>query len=164
MKRLSIISAASLMFIFFAFGGGAFAAEDSEGWTSLSKDIYINVRSMAYSRGNAISLWVKIVPDEDSNVLMAARELFMNKGRDDKALAYSYSGLLTEIDCSKNNHRELMTILYDINKNIIHSADHPKAPWETISPGSGLDIVQKAVCDKSLPYAATKNAGVRSGC
>ncbi len=158
MKKLSIISAASLIFISFTFGAGTFAAEDSQGWTSLRKDVYINMKSIAFTCGSTVSLWVKIVPEEDSDaVLVEAREQLMKKGRDDKALAYLYSGFLTEIDCSKNSHRELITILYDANKNIIHSEDHPQASWVTISPGSSFHLVQKAVCEKSLPIASHKS-------
>ena len=62
MKKLSIISAASLIFISFSFGAGTFAAEDSKGWTSLRKDVYINMKSIAFTCGSTVSLRVKIVP------------------------------------------------------------------------------------------------------
>ena len=156
----------TFMFLLLSFISGicSFAGEDSEGWTSLKKDVYINGKSIAYQSDHTVSLWVKIIPDEDSDVLLAARELLMSKGRDDKALAYYYSGFLTEINCSENSHRELITIFYDANKNILHSADHSRAAWAAISPGSSFHLVQKAVCDKSSPFASNKNDGVRSGC
>jgi len=164
MRRFSFISSMFLMYILFAMVACAFAAEDSEGWTSLSSDVYINMKSIAYTCGSTISLWVKIVPDEDSDLLMRAREQLMDKGRDDKTLTYLYSGLLTEIDCSKNSHRELITILYDANKNILHSVNNPKASWKTISPGSSFRLVQRTVCGKSLPVVSHQYEDVRSGC
>jgi hypothetical protein len=151
-------------FISFALGIDTFAGKDSEGWTSLKEDVYINGKSIAYPSNHTVSLWVKVVPDEDNDILLEVREQLMNKGRDDKALAYLYSGILAEIDCSKNSHRKLLTILYDANKNIIHSADHPQASWTTITPGSSFHLVQTAVCRESLPVATHKYDVVRSGC
>ncbi len=88
----------------------------------------------------------------------------MNKGRDDKALAYYYSGLLIEMDCSNDSHRELVTILYDINKNILDSADHSKASWKTTPSEGSMQLVHTAVCHGSLPVAANKYVPERSGC
>jgi hypothetical protein len=166
MRRLSFISSLTLLCILFAFVTSAFASEDSEGWTSLRSDVYINMKSMASRYGSTVSLWVKVVPDEDSELLLETRQQFKNKGRDDKALAYHYSGVLTEIDCSTNNHRELITILYDANKNILHSANNPKASWTTISAESRFDLVQRAVCEKLRPFASHQyeGDGIRSGC
>ena len=164
MRRLSLISSVFLMCILFAMAACAFASEDSEGWTSLRRDIYVNMKSMASTYCSTVSLWIKVVPDADSDVLMRAREQLMDKGRDDKALTYLYSGILTEIDCSKNNDRELITILYDANKNILHSVNNPKASWTTISPESSFQLVQRAVCEKSLPVVSHQYEDVRSGC
>ncbi len=88
----------------------------------------------------------------------------MNKGRDDRALAYYYSGFLTEIDYLNNNHRELVTVLYDINKNIFDSTDHSNASWKTISPENSFHLVHAAVYENSKPVAAYEYAPVRSGC
>jgi len=163
-KIPAILVAICLAVIFSAAATAALPDKDSEGWTLLNKDVYINRRSMAYSDEGTVSLWVKVVPDEDSDVLKQAREQLMNKGRDDKALAYLYSGILAEIDCSRNSHRQLITILYDANKNIIHSVDHHQASWTAISPESSFHLVREAVCEESPPVASQEYEGVRSGC
>ena len=147
MKRVwTITLAISLTFILFAAGNDAFASVDSEGWTSLRKDLYINGKSIAYPSGHTVSLWVKIVPERGSDLLFEAQKQLMDKGRNDKAISYEYTGYLSEIDCAKKKHREFTTILYDINKNIINSENHSPASWNDISPGSSFNLVETAVC------------------
>lgn len=147
MKKVWTISLAiSLTLIFSAMGNEAFASVDSEGWTSLRNDLYINGRSIAYPSGHTVSLWVKIVPEKGSDLLFEAQKQLMDKGRNDKAIAYEYTGYLSEIDCAKKKHREFTTILYDINKNIINSEDHSPAFWNDISPGSSFYLVALTVC------------------
>lgn len=147
MKKVwTITLALSLTFILFAAGNIAFASVDSEGWTSLKKDLYINGKSIAYPSGNTVSLWVKIVPDRGSDMLFDAQKQLMDKGRNDQAVAYEYTGYLSEIDCTKKRHRIFTTILYDINKNIINSEDHSPASWNEIFPESSFHLVATAVC------------------
>ena len=147
MKKVwTITLAIFLTFIFSAAGNDVFASVDSEGWTSLKKDLYINKKSIAYPSDHIVSLWVKIVPDIGSDLLFEAQKQLMDKGRNDQAIVYEYTGYLSEIDCVKKRHRIFTTILYDINKNIINSEDHAPASWNDISPGSSFNLVETAVC------------------
>jgi len=147
MKKVWTINVAILLtIIFFAAGNDAFASVDSEGWTLLRKDLYINGKSVAYSSGHTVSLWVKLVPDSGSDLMFEAQKKLMDKGRNDQAIAYEYTGYLSEIDCAKKRHRVFSTILYDVHKNIIHSEDHSPAFWNDISPESSFHLVALAVC------------------
>ncbi len=134
---------------------GALAAEDSEGWTSLNEGLYINGRSIARTTADTVSLWVKIVPGEGSELQREAIGLLMDRGKRYQALAYTYTGYLSEIDCSRNRHRELITILYDINKNIVLSLERPSALWEPISPESSFLLVRSMVCGQGRGMAAS---------
>ncbi len=40
-----------------------------------------------------------------------------------------------------------MTIMYDVNKNIVHSQEASSASWKDIPPESSLDLVLAAVCN-----------------
>jgi Surface-adhesin protein E len=124
----------------------ALAGEDSEGWTSLNEGLYINGRSIASTSADTVTVWVKIVPGDGSELQREAIGLLLEKGKKYQALAYRYTGYLSEIDCSKDRHRELMVILYDINKNIVLSLERSSASWETIAPGSSFLPVRSAVC------------------
>ncbi|HXX56562.1 MAG TPA: hypothetical protein VEI96_01010 [Thermodesulfovibrionales bacterium] len=147
MRRLQAFTVAiSFTGILLVVGVHVFAEEYSEGWISLKKDVFINGQSIAYPSVDRVSLWVKIVPDSESAFLLEARSQLMAKGREDQALSYDYTGFLSEIDCLRKRHRELITILYDVNKNILHSVDHPQASWEAISPESSFHLIEMAVC------------------
>jgi len=124
---------------------------DSEGWTSLRKDLYINRKSTAHLSGALVSLWVKMVPESGSDALRVIREKFMDRGREDQALAYQYTAVLSEIDCSRGRHRELVTIFYDSNKNIMQSGENKATSWNDISAGSPFRFVERAVCDNGYP-------------
>jgi hypothetical protein len=139
--------AMSFIFIFFTAGNGFCSGADSEGWTSLQDGLYINSKSISRSDDGKISLWVKIVPEEGSDLMYNARNHLMEDGMDYQALKYDYTGLLSEIDCSRKRHRELMNIMYDVNKNIVHSLETSPASWKDIPPESNLDLVLVAVCN-----------------
>ena len=148
MRGLKTVKLAmSFIFIFFAAGNGFCSGADSEGWTSLQDGLYINSKSISRSDDGKISLWVKIVPEEGSDLMYNARNHLMEDGMDYQALKYDYTGLLSEIDCSRKRHRELMNIMYDVNKNIVHSAETSPASWKDISPESSLEVVVAAVCN-----------------
>jgi len=124
----------------------ALSGPDPDGWTSLKKDVFIKEKTITYPSATTVSLWIKVVPGTGTDLLTEARTQLMDKGRDDLALAYDYTGYLSEIDCAKNKHRELIAILYDANKNIIHSVQHEQASWDVIASGSSFEAVQKTVC------------------
>ncbi len=136
--------AATLACIFFLTSANAHSGIDTDGWTSLKKDVFIKKKSITYSSETTVSLWIKVVPGTGSDLPTEARTKLMDKGRDD--LAYEYTGYLSEIDCSKNKHRELIAILYDANKNIIHSVQNEQASWEVIASGSSFEAVHRVVC------------------
>ncbi len=138
--------AAALACIFLSTSVNALSGADLDGWTSLKKDVFIKERSITYPSDTTVSLWIKVVPGTGTDLLTEARTQLTDKGRDDLALAYDYTGYLSEIDCLKNKHRELIAILYDANKNIIHSVQHEQASWDVIASGSSFEAVQKAVC------------------
>jgi hypothetical protein len=137
----------TFMFIFFAAGNGFCDGVDSEGWTSLQEGLYINEKSLSRSAGGRVSLWVKIVPEEGSALMYDTRNHLMQDGKVYQALKYDYTGLLSEIDCSQKRYREVITIMYDVNKNIVHSAETSSALWKNISPENSLDLVLAAVCN-----------------
>ncbi|MCL5021826.1 MAG: hypothetical protein M1497_00370 [Nitrospirae bacterium] len=145
-KFLSIVSVITLTLLFCAAGTGAFAGKDSEGWTSLTADVSIKKKSIVREPGDTVSLWVRIVPGEHCDLMFDARSRLTAKGRNDLALAYDYTGFLSEIDCSKKKHRELVTILYDVRRNIVDSLQQFRTAWSDIVPGSSFDSVQMAVC------------------
>ncbi len=91
MRKLQAITLAiSLTGIFFVMRSGAFADEYSDGWIPLREDVYINVQSIAYPSIDRVSLWVKVVPDSESALLVEARNLLMAKGRYEQELSYDY--------------------------------------------------------------------------
>ena len=148
MRKLKAITLAiSFACIFFAAGIDAFARLDSERWTSLQEGLSINTKSLFRQADNTVSLWVKIVPAEGSAFMYDARTHLMEDGKDHQAYQFDYTGFLSEIDCSKKRHRELVTIMYDANKNIIHAVEDSTAAWDNITPGSSFDLVQRAVCN-----------------
>ncbi len=65
--------AMSFIFLFLAAGNGFCAGVDSEGWTSLQEGLYINEKSLSRSADDKVSLWVKIVPEEGSDLMYDAR-------------------------------------------------------------------------------------------
>ena len=141
--------ALSFIFIFFAARSGFCSGVDSEGWKSLQEGLYIHEKSLSRPADGTISLWVKIVPEEGSAMMYEARNHLIQDGKVYQALKYEYTGLLSEIDCSRKRHRELITIMYDVNKNIVHSEDTLSAHWMDIPNESSLDLVLTAVCNQS---------------
>ena len=137
----------SFMFLLFAAGNGFCDNVDSEGWTSLQEGLYINEKSLSRSTDGTVSLWVKMVPEEGSGLMYEARNHLMQDGKVYQALKYDYTGLLSEIDCSRRRHRELIIIMYDVNKNIVHSLETSAASWKDIPPESNFELVLAAVCD-----------------
>ncbi len=147
MKRLPIVTVAAVLMGFLSAACvDAIADIGKQGWSPLNKDVSIKKKSIVYPSKTTVSLWIKVVPAKDTGPLSDAGTLLMDKGRDDQALAYDHTGYLTEIDCLKNKHRELIAILYDANSNIIHSVQHEHASWEAIPSGSSYEAVQEAVC------------------
>jgi len=142
--------AMAFIFIFVAAGSGYCAGVDSEGWTSLEKGLYINEKSLSRSDDGTINLWVKIVPEEGSDLMYEARDHLMQDGKIYQALKYDYSGLMSQIDCSRKRYRKLMTIMYDVNKNIVHSQETSSASWSDIPTGGSLDLVVAAVCSQPI--------------
>jgi hypothetical protein len=148
MRELKVVKfVISFAFIFFANTFAAFADVDSEGWTSLREGLYINEKSLSRSTDDKVSLWVKIVPKEGSSLMYDARNHLMQDGKVYQALKYDYTGSLSEIDCSRKRHRELISIMYDVNKNIVHSEETSQASWKDIPSESTLDLVLAAVCN-----------------
>jgi hypothetical protein len=88
-----------------------------------------------------------MVPEEGSELMYEARSHLMEDGKEYQALKYDYTGFMSEIDCSRKRYRELMTIMYDVNKNIVHSVETSPASWKDISPESSLEVVVAAVCN-----------------
>ena len=139
--------AMSLMFLLFAVGNGFCDNVDSESWTLLQEGLFINEKSLSRSGDNTVSLWIVMVPEEGSELMYEARSHLMEDGKEYQALKYDYTGFMSEIDCSRKRHRELMTIMYDVNKNIVHSLETSPASWKDIPPESNLDLVLVAVCN-----------------
>jgi hypothetical protein len=137
---------AALTCIFFSSRVDTLTVTDPEGWIPLKKNVYIKKKRIVYPSDTKVSLWIKVVPGAGTDLLSEARTQLMEKNRDDLALAYEYTGYLSEIDCSKNKHRELIAILYDANNNIVHSVQHEQASWDAIASGSSFEVVQDAVC------------------
>ncbi len=147
MKKLSAMTiTATLICLFSAFCSDAIADIGKEGWSLLKEDVYIKKKSIVYPSTTTVSLWIKVVPGKDTGFLSDAPTNLMEKAKGEKALTYDHTGYLTEIDCLKNKHRELVAILYDANNKIIHSVQHDRASWEAIASGSSYEAVQEAVC------------------
>jgi len=139
--------AMSLMFLLFAVGNGFCDNVDSESWTLLQEGLFINEKSLSRSGDNTVSLWIVMVPEEGSELMYEARSHLMEDGKEYQALKYDYTGFMSEIDCSRKRYRELMTIMYDVNNNIVHSVETSPASWKDISPESSLEVVVAAVCN-----------------
>lgn len=135
-----------LIIIFFAAGNGFCSGVDSEGWESLQEGLFINAKSISRPSDGTVCLWVKIVPEEGSDLMYEARDHLIQDGKEYQALKYEYTGLLSEIDCLSKRHRELITIMYDVNKNIVHSLED-SSPWKDMPSESSLDLVLLAVCN-----------------
>jgi hypothetical protein len=147
MRRFhAILLTAALVCVFFPAVVNAHSVRDPDGWTPVKKDVYIRENSITYPSDATVSLWIKVIPETGTDLLVEARTQLMNKGRDDQALAYDYTGYLSEIDCANHKHRELIAILYDVNKNIVHSVQHGRPSWDVIASGSSFEAVHKAVC------------------
>jgi hypothetical protein len=156
MRKLSAV--ASVIFftaILFVAGGDAFAGRDPEGWTSLREDLLISRNSITYTSGDTIRLWVRIVPDKESAFYAETEKQLREKSGKLAVYAYEYTGFLSEIDCSEKRHRNLMTIHYDSNRNIMQWIDHSSAPWDKISPESRFHLVEAAVCSQDRDIAAS---------
>ena len=145
-KFHAVTIAAALACICFSTGVNAHSGVDPDGWISIKKDVFIKEKSITRPSDTTVSLWIKVVPGTGTDLLSEARTLLMERDRADLALAYDYTGYLSEIDCSNNKHRELIAILYDGNKNIIHSVQNEQASWDVIASGSSFEAVQEAVC------------------
>ncbi|MGC2064156.1 MAG: hypothetical protein WA610_14365 [Thermodesulfovibrionales bacterium] len=145
-KLYAIPMMAVLLCIFFSARVDALTGPNSAGWVPLKEDIHIRKTSIAYPADNTVSLWIRIEPATETDLLRSAHTLLMEKGRDDLALAYYYTVYLSEIDCGKRRHRELIAILYDTNHNIIHSVQPGQAPWDAIGTGDSFDVVRNSVC------------------
>jgi hypothetical protein len=146
MKKLPVVAAAIFLSVIL-FSARTDALADRDGWTSLKKDVYINKKSMAYTSADTVSLWVKIIPGQRSELLSEEQGRLTDKGKLRQALLYEYTGYLSEIDCARKRHREFVAILYDVNKNIIDSVEYSRASWKDILPESSFQLVQTAVCD-----------------
>jgi len=156
MRKLSAVTSAIFFFaILFAAGGDAFAGKDPEGWTLLSENLLISRNSVTYTPGDTVRLWVRIVPDKESALYAEIEKQLKEKGRKSPVYAYEYTGFLSEIDCSGKRHRNLMTIHYDSNRNIMHWVDHASAPWDKTSPESSFHLVETAVCTQYRDIAAS---------
>ena len=142
--------ALSVIFIFFTAGSGFCADVDSEGWTLLQEGLYINEKSLYRSADDKVSLWITIVPEEGSDLMYDSRSHLMEDGKIYETLKYDYTGVLSEIDCSSKRHRELITIMYDVNKNIVDYAETSTASWKDIPSESSLNLVLTAACNQSL--------------
>ena len=155
MKKLPAVAWAMLFTgIFFFAAHDLFAGNDPERWTSLKEDVFINQKSAAYTSGHTVRLWVRVAPEKGSDLYWETQKHLMEKGKKYQAGAYEYTGFLSEFDCAKKRHRELMTLHYDNNKNIIDWANHAQARWDETLPESRFDLVQKAVCTEGEDFAA----------
>ena len=132
--------------IFFAVGNGFCSAVDSEGLTLLQKGLYINEKSLSRPSDSTVCLWIKIIPEEGSDLMYEARDHLIQDGKEYQALKYEYTGLFSEIDCLSKRHRELITIMYDVNKNIVHYLEDSSS-WKDMPSESSLDLVLLAVCN-----------------
>jgi hypothetical protein len=140
--------------IFFFAGNDLFAGNDPERWTSLTEDVSINQKNVAYPSAHIVRLWVRVAPEKGSDLYWETQKHLMDKGKKYQAGAYEYTGFLSEFDCSTKTHRELMTLHYDNNKNIIDWANHSAPPWDRTLPESRFALVQKAVCTQNEHFAA----------
>ncbi len=151
MKTFLQSAACAIMFLFIVVGSPAPAAPDEEGWKVIREGISINSGSVAYPSPHIASLWVRIVPEKDSSLYVAARTALRAGGRNYRA--YRYTAFLTEIDCSRNSHRELSIIFYTRDRNIIHAVDGPGSGWKDILSDGSFSLIRNAVCKEEQTAA-----------
>ena len=155
MKKLSaVVWAMVFAGTFFVAGSDGFAGGDAERWTSLREDVLINQKNITYPSANIVRLWVRVAPGKGSDLYWETQKTLMDKGKKYQAGAYEYTGFLAEIDCSRKAHRELMTLHYDNNKNIIDWANHSAPRWNETAQESGFALVQMAVCSRDDEHFA----------
>lgn len=144
-KRITaLIVLAALFFFLGVLIGYATAGIDPGLWIPLKGPLYIDTGSIAYPSINIVSLWVKIVPEKDSEAFTRVREFLRKRGKDHRA--YEYTGFLSEIDCMSKSHRKLSIIHYNKDKNIIYSANDANALWEPIERENGFQLLHTVFC------------------
>jgi hypothetical protein len=155
MRKVSAVAWAMVFAgILFVTGNDVFAGGDAELWTSLRTDVFINQNNITYPSANMVRVWVRVAPEKGSDLYWETQKHLMDKGKKYQAIAYEYTGFLSEFDCSRKAHRELMTLHYDNNKNIIDWTNHAAPRWNGTVQDSGFALVQMAVCAQDEHFAA----------
>ena len=121
---------------------------DNVLWTPAGNDIYLNEQTLTHISGAVHSLWIRIVPDKDSSLYTRSTQLLRDMGKDHAAL--DYVGYLTEIDCKTVRYREILTMFYRKDKNIIGSLHKEGSPWQEITGDSMITDVYRTVCSGFL--------------
>lgn len=113
-------------------------------WTPIGKDIFLNEQTLTHISDAVHSLWVRIFPEKDSLLYNRSVQKLKDMGKDHTALAYI--GYLTEIDCRNLRYREISTMFYRKDSNIIASLQNQELPWKEIPDNNMVRAVYRTVC------------------
>ena len=113
-------------------------------WTPIGKNVFFNGQTLTHMSGGVHSLWVRIFPEKNSLLYDRSVQKLRDMGKDYTALAYI--GYLTEIDCSSLRYREISTMFYRKDTNILASLQNQKPHWKEIPDNSMVHDVYRTVC------------------
>lgn len=123
------------------------AEETDWGGISLQGVNTVATSSIIYQPNNIVSLWVRIVPEEDSQALQRIRKMLQSRRRDSQN--YEYSSFLCEIDCVSKEYREVSAIHYNRNRNIILAVNRTNATWSPMTRENGFHMLHLTFCSES---------------
>ena len=126
--------------------GRTSARELPGGWVPVKEGVSINARTIVFPSADIVSVWVRVVPEETSEMFARVYRELKRKGKDYKT--YEYTGFLTEIDCAQHRHREVSILHYNKDRNIIYSAARTNAAWVSAADENYFAPVRDAVCDQ----------------
>lgn len=146
MKRLCRMIVLPLALLVSLFPDHLSAQQGARDGIALEGEIMVTTSSIVYHPNDIISMWVKIVPEENSRTLTHIQKLLKGRRKDHRS--YEYSSFLSEIDCERRMHRVVSVMHYNKNKNIIHSSNDTNASWIPIDQENGFHILYAAFCSE----------------
>jgi hypothetical protein len=146
MKRISKRIVLSVLLVFVLNISVHAATWEFLGKTTDGSIYYYDKSSVKYLTGTVVRFWGKEIPSES-----AKKENMLEIGvkylghLDSKFLKYSSHKVLAEINCSKEQIRTLIYVVYDSEGNTIGSFNE-SSYWVSIVPESIVELTANKLC------------------
>lgn len=128
------------------------SADVSEGWSRVRDNVFIKEKTITHLSNELHSLWIKVVPAKNSNLLFLSQLELKKLQKGDQEPEYLC--YLSEIECGSLRHRKISTIYYRKDKNIIASQHNDNAKWESVIENGMIQDVYNTVCrDQADSYS-----------